>query len=105
MVVDAATGHARRAWVFVMVLGYSRHLYARVVFDQTVRTWLDCHVRAFTFFGGAPRTVVPDNLKAAIVKASFGVDEDPEAQRDYRELVRLNKAAGAASGGFAPRPP
>jgi transposase len=89
MVVDAATGHARRAWVFVMVLGYSRHLYARVVFDQTVRTWLDCHVRAFTFFGGAPRTVVPDNLKAAIVKASFGVDEDPEAQRDYRELVRF----------------
>lgn len=88
LVVDPATGQPRRAWVFVMVLGYSRHLFARVVFDQTVKTWLDLHVRAFAFLGGVPKTLVPDNLKSAVIRAAFGVDEDVEAQRDYRELAR-----------------
>ncbi len=30
----------RKAWVFVMVLGHSRHPFARVVFDQRSETWL-----------------------------------------------------------------
>jgi transposase len=89
LVKDPVTGEPRRAWVFVMVLGYSRHLFARVVFDQTVRTWLDLHERAFAFLGGVPKTIVPDNLKAAVIRAAFGVDDDVEAQRDYRELARF----------------
>lgn len=89
LVVDPATGLPRKAWVFQMVLGYSRHMYARVVFDQSVSTWIDLHVRAFDWFGGAPRTLVPDNLKAAVVRAAFGLEDDPEIQRDYRELVRF----------------
>lgn len=88
-IVDPTSGKPRRAWVFVMVLGHSRHLYAEVVFDQTVGTWLDLHAHAFAAWGGTPRTVVPDNLKAAVVRAAFGVDEDAEAQRDYRELARF----------------
>lgn len=89
LVADPMTGEMRRAWVFVLVLGYSRHLYAEVVFDQTIGTWIDLHVRAFTALGGAPRAVVPDNLKAAVIRAAFGVDDDVEAQRDYRELARF----------------
>jgi Integrase core domain len=34
----------RKAWVFVMVLGYSRHMFARIVFDQSSETWLRLHV-------------------------------------------------------------
>jgi transposase len=30
---DPELGRLRRAWVFVMVLGYSRHLFAQIVFD------------------------------------------------------------------------
>ncbi len=89
LVHDPETGVERKAWVFVMVLGFSRHMYARVVFDQSVRTWVDCHIRAFDWFGGAPRTLVPDNLKAAVVRAAFGHDEDPAIQLDYRELLRF----------------
>lgn len=90
LVADPVTGEMRRAWVFVLVLGYSRQLYAEVAFDQTIGTWIDLHVRAFTaLLGGAPRAVVPDNLKAAVIRAAFGVDDDIEAQRDYRELARF----------------
>lgn len=83
--IDPATGAERRAWVFVLVLSWSRHLYAELVFDQRVETWLLCHVHAFEFFGGVPARIVPDNLKAAIVRASFG--GDPLAQRSYRECA------------------
>jgi len=77
-------GHARRAWGFVMTLSYSRHQYDEFVFDQRVETWLRLHQHAFEYFGGVPRKIVLDNLKAGIVKACF---EDPQVQRAYRECA------------------
>jgi hypothetical protein len=73
----------RKAYVFVMVLGSSRHMFAKVVFDQSATTWQQLHAEAFAFFGGIPETVVPDNLKAAVVRMAFGqVGEDgPPARR------------------------
>lgn len=88
LVLDPADGIKKKAWFFLMTLGYSRHFFARVVFDQTVPTWLDLHVRAFAFFGGVPKVIVPDNLKSAVIRTSFGLDPDLEAQRSYRELAR-----------------
>lgn len=87
---DPETGKVRKAWVFVMVLGHSRHMFAKLVFDQKARTWVELHVAAFTYFGGVPYTVVPDNLKAAIVRAAFGAADrhDIGVQRSYRELAR-----------------
>jgi transposase len=84
LTVDPATGRPRKSWVFVLVLSWSRHLYAEVVFDQRVETWLLCHEHAFTAWGGVPARIVPDNLKAAILQASF---TDPVAQRAYRECA------------------
>jgi transposase len=82
--MDPRSGAVRKTWVFVMVLSFSRHLYAELVFDQRVETWLLCHAHAFACFGGAPARVVPDNLKAAVVRASFTA---PEAQQAYRECA------------------
>jgi len=78
----------RRAWVFVMVLGFSRHLFARVVFDQKASTWLALHVEAFSWFGGVPKVAVPDNLKSAVIRASFSIDGVTALNRSYRELAR-----------------
>jgi transposase len=60
--LDPASGVPRKAWLFVMVLSYSRHLYAEVVFDQRVETWLLCHAHAFAAFGGVPARIVLDCL-------------------------------------------
>jgi transposase len=78
----------RKAWVFVMVLGYSRHMYAEVVFDQKTTTWLALHRRAFEAFGGVVETVVPDNLKAAVIRTAFGANDETGLNRSYRELAR-----------------
>lgn len=83
--LDPETGQRRRAWVFVMTLSWSRHQYVEFVWDQKVETWLTCHRHAFEFFGGVPERVVPDNLKAAIVKACF---EEPQVQFSYRECAQ-----------------
>jgi transposase len=82
--LDPTTGALRKAWVFVLVLSHSRHLYAELVFDQRVETWLLCHVHAFAAFGGVPARVVLDNLKAAILQASV---HQPLVQRAYRECA------------------
>src|SRR5437667_36025 len=55
-----------------------------MAFDQRAETWLLCHRHAFETWGGTPGRIVPDNLKAAIVRASF---TEPLAQRAYRECA------------------
>ena len=66
---DPGCGRLRTAYVFVATLCYSRHQYAELVFDQKTATWIGLHRRAFEHFGGVPKRVKPDNLKAAITKA------------------------------------
>lgn len=89
MLVDPATKTLRRAWVFTMVLGFSRHMFAKIVFDQRTETWVQLHVEAFAWFGGVPEVIVPDNLKAAVIRAAFAVDRDESGlNRSYVELAR-----------------
>ncbi len=85
---DATEKRLRTAYVFLMVLGHSRHQFARIVFDQKVDMWLALHVAAFEWFGGVPETVVPDNLKSAVIRAAFDVRTEPVLNRSYRELAR-----------------
>jgi transposase len=82
--LDPASGRLRKSWVFVLVLAFSRHTYAEVVFDQRVETWLLLHRHAFEALGGVPERLVLDNLKAAILRASV---HDPLVQRAYRECA------------------
>lgn len=82
--LDPLTGLVRRAWIFVMVLSWSRHQYVECVWDQTVATWVLLHRHAFAFFGGVPHRIVLDNLKAGITQACW---DDPQVQRAYRECA------------------
>lgn len=86
--VDPSTRSLRKAWCFVMVLGYSRQMVARVVFEQKVETWLKLHVECFAELGGVPQRIRPDNLKAAVIRAAFTVEDPHELNRSYRELAR-----------------
>ena len=83
-ITDAHTGEILKTWIFVMVLSWSRHLYAEIVTNQKVETWLGCHRRAFEFFAGVPRRVIIDNPKCAITKACY---YDPQVQRSYAEFA------------------
>ena len=84
---DGASGRARTAYVFVMVLSYSRYMYAEVALDQKAETWQRLHKEAFEWFGGVVEEVVPDNLKAAVIRKAFGYEE-VGLHRGYEELAR-----------------
>lgn len=58
----------RRLSCFVMVLSFSRAIYARFSLDQTMENFLRGHVAAFEAFGGAPRTIFYDNLKSVVLE-------------------------------------
>ena len=83
--IDPVDGVARTAYAFVMALAYSRHQYAELVFDQKVATWIACHRHAFESFGGVPRRIVLDNLKAAVIQAS---PHDPVLGEAYRRMAQ-----------------
>ena len=83
-ITNAWTGQVHKSWIFVMTLCFSRHMYAEIVTDQRLPTWLACHRRAFEFFNGVPSKLIIDNPKCAITRACF---RDPEVQRSYGELA------------------
>lgn len=82
--VDHSTGEIISTWIFLMVLAWSRHMYAEIVLKQDVETWLGCHRRAFEWFNGVPQKITIDNPKCAITKACY---YDPIVQRAYYEYA------------------
>lgn len=99
-VVTPATGAVRTAAVFVAVLGASNYTYAEAVWSQALPDWIAAHTRAFAFFEGCPRLVVPDNVKSAIIKACFF---EPQVQRSYAEMLRHYGAAPLPARPAKPR--
>ncbi len=70
-----ADGKKRKTSVFRMVLSHSRKAYSESVFQQTTDEFLRCLETAFWFFGGVTKTVVIDNLRAAVAHPDWF---DPE---------------------------
>lgn len=82
--VNPTSGKRQRLWAFVMVLSFSRHMFVYVVTKMDQRAWIDAHVAAFTFFGGVPHMLIPDNLKAGVIKPDL---YDPKLNRAYEEMA------------------
>ncbi len=73
----------RRTHVFRIVLSHSRKAYSEVVYRQTTDDFIRCLENAFHHFGGVPKTLVVDNLKAAVIKADW---YDPELNPKLRSF-------------------
>ncbi len=67
-----------------MRLSYSRLDFYKKVYDQKVETFILCHIHAFRYFGGVPKRIKIDNLKAAILEANF---YEPVYQRLYKQFA------------------
>lgn len=82
-----------RLHLFVMVLGFSRALYAEVTTAADLATFLRCHEHAFCAFGGMPEEILYDNLKLVVLSRAGG------QVRFHPEFL-----AFAGHYGFRPRP-
>jgi transposase len=100
----------RIVWLFSLVLGHSRMLWARFVVRQDMQTLLRCHAAAFEAFGGAPSEILYDRMRTVFHR------EDPEAghiiynrtlidfARHYGYLPKACQAYRAKTKGKVERP-
>ncbi|MBM4448932.1 MAG: IS21 family transposase, partial [Chloroflexi bacterium] len=91
--LDPESGKWRRPWIFRMVLSCCGHSYEEPLWRQEKVAFMRAHENAFLDFGGVPRVVRLDNLKAGVARACL---YDP----DIAELY----AAFAKHWGFIPLP-
>ena len=59
-------GAVRIIWLFSMVLGHSRLIWATFVMHQDLQAVLRCHVAAFEAIGGVPVEVLYDRMRTAV---------------------------------------
>lgn len=84
-IVDRETGEIHKAQIFVAVLGASNFTYAEATLSQKIEDWIGSHVRAFSYIGGVPEAVVPDNLKSGVIKTCR---YEPDINPTYNDLAR-----------------
>ena len=79
-IVDAQ-GRRRRPHVLRVVLCHSRKGYSEAAYRQTTEAFVRCLENAFWAFGGMPRRLVTDNLRAAVTRADwFDAELNPKVQ-------------------------
>lgn len=82
-------GVARIIWLFSLVLGHSRYIFARFVMHQDLQTLLRCHCQALEVIGGVPIEILYDRMKTAVI------GEDEEGHIIYnRSLLALARHYG-----------
>ena len=89
-------GIIRIIWLFSLVLGHSRHIFARFVMHQDLQTLLRCHMLAFGAISGVP----------AFYQAKWSISSvrlaPARAISPRRSRWRLSKPAGASTSPPSP---
>jgi transposase len=78
-------GKRRRPHILRITLSHSRKSYSEPIWRQTTENFIRCLENAFRAFGGAPKTLVIDNLKAAVTNADWF---DPDINPKVVEFAR-----------------
>lgn len=98
--IVGADGRRKSTWVFRIVLSHSRKGYAEAVYRQTTDDFLRSLENAFAHFGGVPRTLVIDNLRAAVSRADWF---DPELCPKVRSFAEHYGIAILPTKPYTPR--
>jgi transposase len=96
-------GHQRKAPVFCAVLPYSYAIFAMILPDEKMPSFLEGNTKAFEFFGGITERVFFDNLKTAVFQGSGKNAIKQERFRMFEahhafEAVFMNARAGNEKG-------
>jgi len=83
-IVNQHTGELREPQIFIAVLGASNYTYAEATWSQALPDWIGSHQRTFSFLGGVPEIVVPDNLKSGVSRACL---YDPDLNPTYQDMA------------------
>ena len=88
---DPVTGKHARVYLFVATLPFSRYSFVEPALDMRQDTWLRANAAMFDWFGGSVPRIVPDNLKAGVIK--HPAEGEVVLNDAYRELAAHYSAA------------
>jgi transposase len=60
-------GGSFTVYLFVLVLGFSRAMFAMFVDRCTLQAFMDAHIHAFHYLGGIPMEMLYDNMKHVVI--------------------------------------
>src|SRR5690606_30156099 len=75
--------------VLIVTLSFSRHMFVWPTFVQTTAAFCEGLDRAWRFFGGMPRTIIPDNPKGIVALPDALSPKLSEAFNDYAQARGL----------------
>ncbi len=84
-ILNPATGEIYRVELFVGSMSYSGKFYAEFTISQKIEDFIRAHNNMFTFFGGVPDFIIPDNCKTAVIKAD---KYDPITNSTYQDMCK-----------------
>jgi transposase len=73
---------------FVATMGYSRASYVEYVTDEKVDTLINCHMNAFSYFGGVPQEGLYDNMKTVIIKRNAYGKGKHKFNEQFRDFAK-----------------
>lgn len=83
-ITDPVTGEEHPAYMFVSVLPCSWYTYAEPCSNMQLENWLLCHVHAYSYYGGVPRLLIPDNTRTAVIQ---NTRYETVLNKSYQELA------------------
>jgi hypothetical protein len=69
-VIDPKTGKKKTLWAFVGIMGFSRYMMVKLVWDNKTETTLNAIEEMFNELGGVPQRIISDNPKCFTTTAS-----------------------------------
>ena len=97
---DPQTGELQTVEVFAAILGCSQLTYVQAVGSQKKEDLIQCCENALHFFGGAPKAIVPDNLKSAVTQSS---KYDPVINESFAAFADHYKIAVIPARAYRPK--
>lgn len=83
-ILDSDTKERIPTSLFVYVWGASSCLFATATRNEDSKSWIEAHVACFDYFECVPKALVPDNLKAGVLKVCR---YEPDLNPVYADLA------------------
>jgi transposase len=98
--VEPSTGEEKSAYIFVAVLPASAYPFVYAYDNTKMESWIDAHVRAYEYFNGVTKVVIPDNTKTAVITPDLF---DPYLNKSYCEMAKHYSTIIIPARSYRPR--
>jgi transposase len=96
-------GTSKKYYLFAMILGYSRKLFACLLERCDLPNFLEAHILAFEHLGGVPQEVLYDRMRNVYIRDVCGARADGDLPGVSRPMFTQSLVTLAVHYGFAPR--